>query len=91
MRTAVMKLVSERSLFVSVCNVGCPERTRRPFTVIIARMAKVLLIDDDKKHSDLLKNYLKQFLKEMLPVYKSFLSDYVNVLIPKILEEAKHY
>jgi len=25
------------------------------------RMAKVLLIDDDKKHSDLLKNYLKQF------------------------------
>ncbi|MDH3440536.1 MAG: response regulator transcription factor [Gammaproteobacteria bacterium] len=24
-------------------------------------MAKVLLIDDDKKHSDLLKNYLKQF------------------------------
>jgi len=29
--------------------------------VIMARMAKVLLIDDDKKHSDLLKNYLKQF------------------------------
>jgi len=27
----------------------------------MARMAKVLLIDDDKKHSDLLKNYLKQF------------------------------
>jgi DNA-binding response OmpR family regulator len=25
------------------------------------RMAKVLLIDDDKKHSDLLKSYLKQF------------------------------
>ena len=28
---------------------------------IMRRMAKVLLIDDDKKHSDLLKNYLKQF------------------------------
>ena len=24
-------------------------------------MAKVLLIDDDRKHSELLKNYLKQF------------------------------
>jgi DNA-binding response OmpR family regulator len=28
---------------------------------IMGRMAKVLLIDDDKKHSDLLKNYLEQF------------------------------
>jgi len=27
----------------------------------MAPMAKVLLIDDDKKHSDLLKNYLQQF------------------------------
>ena len=28
---------------------------------MIAIMAKVLLIDDDRKHSELLKNYLKQF------------------------------
>ena len=29
--------------------------------VIMGCMAKVLLIDDDKKHAELLKNYLKQF------------------------------
>ncbi len=31
------------------------------FAVMMRVMAKVLLIDDDRKHSDLLKNYLKQF------------------------------
>ena len=34
---------------------------RERIAAIMVHMAKVLLIDDDKKHSDLLKNYLKQF------------------------------
>lgn len=57
----VMKVVSERSLFVSVCNVATSRSTQLKNCRMMIRMAKVLLIDDDKKHSELLKSYLKQF------------------------------
>lgn len=54
-------MVSEKSQFVSVCNVADVGRVGRRIWLYDDDMARVLLIDDDRKHSDLLKSYLKQF------------------------------
>ena len=53
--------VSKPSQFVSVCNVDASIGFVSHFGVMIASMANVLLIDDDRRHSELLKDYLKQF------------------------------
>lgn len=54
-------MVSSRYQIVSVCNRGGSVRDAAPARGYDSGMAKVLLIDDDRKHSQLLQAYFKRF------------------------------
>lgn len=59
--TGLGQRISEPYQFVSVCNDAEVRRHVVRIYGYHATMTRVLLIDDDKKHSELLKEYLKQF------------------------------